>query len=195
MPNPNNPTPLDPGYPLFNTNGASPDSIFADSTLYDLNYAIDNCSQHLLPPDVGASYTSSAIVAVDQYTIAQPEPTLAYTSVIPPLMPPNDTGGISFPSSPRLSSGHSPTSSSGGSSPPGAICPRESTRRVAKRQMNTLAARRYRKRRLDRINELEAEVEIVKRERDEWRVKASKLEGEASALKSLLESKKVKKET
>ncbi|KAK1148371.1 hypothetical protein N8T08_010182 [Aspergillus melleus] len=80
-------------------------------------------------------------------------------------------------------------------SPPANMCPKEPSRRVAKRQMNTMAARRYRQRRLDRMNELEAELEAVKREREEWRVKASKLEGEASALKRLLESQKIKKET
>jgi hypothetical protein len=74
-------------------------------------------------------------------------------------------------------------SSSGGSSP------KESSNRVYKRQLNTLAARRYRQRRVDRMNQLEEELEKVKRERDELKMRVSKLEGETEALRGLLKNK------
>ncbi|KAJ5431214.1 hypothetical protein N7445_008946, partial [Penicillium cf. griseofulvum] len=58
--------------------------------------------------------------------------------------------------------------------------------RVEKRKLNTLAARRCRQRRVDRMKELEAELEKVRKERDDWRLRCSKLEGETDALKGLL---------
>lgn len=68
--------------------------------------------------------------------------------------------------------------------------PKESSNRVSKRQLNTMAARRYRQRRVDRMNQLEAELEQVKRERDELKMRVSKLEGETDALRGLLKTKK-----
>jgi cell division protein FtsB len=53
-----------------------------------------------------------------------------------------------------------------------------------------MAARRYRQRRLDRMTQLEEELEAVKRERDELKMRVSKLEGETDALRSMLKEKK-----
>ncbi|KAJ5098175.1 hypothetical protein N7532_005176, partial [Penicillium argentinense] len=61
--------------------------------------------------------------------------------------------------------------------------------RVEKRRLNTLAARRCRQRRVDRMKSLEDELKSVRRERDELRLKVSKLEGETDALKGLLTRK------
>lgn len=61
--------------------------------------------------------------------------------------------------------------------------------RVEKRRLNTLAARRCRQRRVDRMKNLEDELESMRRERDELRLKVSKLEGETQALKGLLTRK------
>ncbi|KAJ5295531.1 hypothetical protein N7508_010352, partial [Penicillium antarcticum] len=61
--------------------------------------------------------------------------------------------------------------------------------RVEKRRLNTLAARRCRQRRVDRMKDLEAELEKVRQERDDLRLKCSKLEGETDALKGLLTRK------
>lgn len=58
--------------------------------------------------------------------------------------------------------------------------------RVEKRRLNTLAAQRCRQRRIDRMKSLEDELESVRRERDELRLRVSKLEGETEALKGLL---------
>jgi cell division protein FtsB len=66
---------------------------------------------------------------------------------------------------------------------------KETPNRVSKRQLNTLAARRYRQRRVDRMNELEAELEKVKRERDELKMRVSKLEGETEALRGLVKNR------
>lgn len=58
--------------------------------------------------------------------------------------------------------------------------------RVEKRRLNTLAARRCRQRRVDQTKNLENELELMRKERDELRLKVSKLEGETAALKGLL---------
>jgi hypothetical protein len=61
--------------------------------------------------------------------------------------------------------------------------------RIEKRESNTLAARRYRQRRVDQMKNLEMELEKIKRERDELRIRVSKLEGETEALRSLVPRK------
>ena len=65
----------------------------------------------------------------------------------------------------------------------------ESVIRVEKRRQNTLAARRYRQKRVDQMSGLEAELKEAKAERDEWKVRCAKLEGEVEALRALLRSK------
>ncbi|KAL4935321.1 hypothetical protein BDV06DRAFT_217520 [Aspergillus oleicola] len=68
--------------------------------------------------------------------------------------------------------------------------PKENPSRITKRQLNTMAARRYRQRRLDRMAQLEEELEAVKLERDELKMRVSKLEGETEALRSMVKEKK-----
>ncbi|PWY85925.1 hypothetical protein BO70DRAFT_395058 [Aspergillus heteromorphus CBS 117.55] len=83
---------------------------------------------------------------------------------------------------PSISSSTSPFVTTSRAEP----APKEPPNRVKKRELNTLAARRYRQRRLDRMSELEAELEAVKRERDELKMRVSKLEGETDALRSMV---------
>ncbi|PYI06529.1 hypothetical protein BO78DRAFT_469909 [Aspergillus sclerotiicarbonarius CBS 121057] len=68
--------------------------------------------------------------------------------------------------------------------------PKEAPNRVKKRELNTIAARRYRQRRVDRMNQLEEELEAIKRERDELKMRVSKLEGETEALRSMMKGQK-----
>lgn len=92
---------------------------------------------------------------------------------------------------------HSPTSQIPGSvstSSPATsqgddILGQSSSSRVEKRRLNTLAARRCRQRRVDRMKTLEDELEKVRKERDELRLRVSKMEGETEALKGLLTRK------
>ena len=67
--------------------------------------------------------------------------------------------------------------------------PAEPPTKVEKRRDNTLAARRYRQKRVDQMSGLEAELKEAKAERDEWKVRCAKLEGEVEALRALLRSK------
>ena len=70
------------------------------------------------------------------------------------------------------------------SSPPG----QESSSRIEKRRANTLAARRYRQKRVDQMSTLEAELKEIKAERDELKVRNARLEGEVETLRALLRS-------
>ncbi len=61
-----------------------------------------------------------------------------------------------------------------------------SNSRIEKRKLNTLSARRYRQRRLDRMSELEAELRETRRERDQLKLRVAKLEGETEVLREML---------
>lgn len=55
-----------------------------------------------------------------------------------------------------------------------------------KRHRNTLAARKYRQKRLDRIKELEDALEDVTRDRDDLRIRLARQEAETEALKTMM---------
>ncbi|KAK4238514.1 hypothetical protein C8A03DRAFT_43745 [Achaetomium macrosporum] len=61
---------------------------------------------------------------------------------------------------------------------------------VLRRQRNNLAAKRYRQKKIDRIEELEKEVEQVKLERDELRIRLARQEAEVAALREMLQMQK-----
>lgn len=58
---------------------------------------------------------------------------------------------------------------------------------VIKRQRNTIAARKYRQKRLDRIKELEDALEAMTKERDDYRLKLARQEAETAALKEMMQ--------
>lgn len=60
---------------------------------------------------------------------------------------------------------------------------------VERRRNNTLAARRYRQKRLDHIEELETALASTSQERDDLKVKVARLEGELAGLRELLKAK------
>jgi len=66
----------------------------------------------------------------------------------------------------------------------------EPSSRVEKRKANTLAARRYRQKRVDQMTTLESELKEVKAERDDLKVRNARLEGEVETLRALLRSQK-----
>ncbi|KAM7183927.1 hypothetical protein V8F20_012426, partial [Naviculisporaceae sp. PSN 640] len=57
---------------------------------------------------------------------------------------------------------------------------------IVKRQRNNIAAKKYRQKKIDRIEELEAEVDEIKKERDELRIQLAKREAETAALREML---------
>ena len=60
---------------------------------------------------------------------------------------------------------------------------------LVKRHRNNIAAKKYRQKKVDRIKELEDEVDHVKRERDELRIKLARQEAETAALREMLAGK------
>ncbi|KAF7891631.1 hypothetical protein EAF00_007933 [Botryotinia globosa] len=104
---------------------------------------------------------------------------------------------VSTDQSSPTSSNPKSTSSPTHSSPPSPPSPKTQTptsssstvSRVEKRKLNTLAARRYRQKRVDQMSSLQAALKEVERERDALKVRVAKLEGETDILKSLLSKK------
>ncbi|TID27572.1 Cross-pathway control protein 1 [Venturia nashicola] len=58
--------------------------------------------------------------------------------------------------------------------------------RIEKRQRNNVAARKYRQKRIDRIEELEAALSRMTKERDDLRIKAARSDAEIQLLKDML---------
>ncbi|KAI1807817.1 hypothetical protein F4811DRAFT_549580 [Daldinia bambusicola] len=98
-------------------------------------------------------------------------------SVSPPTMPESSSGPASHYSAKAKSQ-----------SPP--VDPAT----ALKRQRNNAAARKYRQKRIDRINELETELRSVKEERDDLRLRLARQEAETAALRSMLQMNSGKSE-
>ena len=81
----------------------------------------------------------------------------------------------------------SPTQTSSSSSPKRPYQDRDADEdRLLKRQRNNVAARKYRQKKVDRIKELEEEVDDIKRERDDLRIRLARQEAETAALREML---------
>lgn len=97
----------------------------------------------------------------------------------------------------QLKTHGSPSSSGSGSSkrkhtdsPPPDLDPdSEEAQVVIKRQRNTMAARKYRQKRLDRISDLESALGEVCSERDELKLQLARREAEVEALREMLSRK------
>lgn len=53
-----------------------------------------------------------------------------------------------------------------------------------------MAARRYRQKRVEQMSTLESELKDVKAERDDFKVRCARLEGEVETLRALLQTRK-----
>ncbi|KAF2437751.1 hypothetical protein P171DRAFT_373025, partial [Karstenula rhodostoma CBS 690.94] len=62
--------------------------------------------------------------------------------------------------------------------------------RVEKRKANTMAARRYRQKRVDQMSTLESQLKDTQTERDALKFRCARLEGEVETLRALLAAKK-----
>lgn len=60
------------------------------------------------------------------------------------------------------------------------------TDKILRRQRNTIAARKYRQKKVDRIDELESMLKEMTRERDDLRIRLARQEAETEALKSVM---------
>ncbi|KAJ5558908.1 hypothetical protein N7461_002880 [Penicillium sp. DV-2018c] len=150
------------------------------------------------PTPFPAGYDGGDVPVLDfgygsAFTSLSDSGSLEYQNYFPASIAPssaNSQDGRSHPSpvsqfpAPVSTSFPSPATSNGDD-----VLGRVDSSRVEKRKLNTLAARRCRQRRVDRMKELEDELEKVRKERDELRLRCSKLEGETDALKGLLTRK------
>ncbi|KAJ4184820.1 hypothetical protein NW755_008732 [Fusarium falciforme] len=114
----------------------------------------------------------------------------------PPLAPPTTTSNNKSPSIPGTStfslhpSPAASSSSGSSSSHKRKSSPEDESATVAlKRQRNTLAARKYRQKRLDRISELEAALAAMTSERDDMRLQLARREAEIDTLREMLSKK------
>ncbi|KAK7733020.1 hypothetical protein SLS53_008349 [Cytospora paraplurivora] len=67
--------------------------------------------------------------------------------------------------------------------------PQEDPDTVLKRQRNTIAARKYRQKRLDRVKELEDALESMTQERDDLKLRLARQEAETAALREMMKMK------
>jgi Basic region leucine zipper len=67
--------------------------------------------------------------------------------------------------------------------------PNKSNSRIEKRRANTLAARRYRQKRLDQVAELESALKETQLERDALKVQLARLQGETELLRDLVRNR------
>ena len=80
----------------------------------------------------------------------------------------------------------SPTAASTAHYPPIYLEEEDPEDKVVKRQRNTMAARKYRQKKVDRMSELEKSLEDVSKERDELRIQLARREAEVEALREML---------
>lgn len=115
---------------------------------------------------------------------------LLTNSPLPTLFPP---GQSCFPvklNSPGSSSSASEGSSGSGKRKHPADEEDVEADKALKRQRNTMAARKYRQKRLDRISELEKALDERTDERDDLRLQLARREAEVAALREMLAAKK-----
>lgn len=125
-------------------------------------------SGHALDSSAVSGFDASSTSAISE----DASPQDSTTALIP---------GLSMSDNKRTSKKRSHAASSGASTPADA-----DAELSLKRQRNNIAAKKYRQKRIDRIEELESEVEAVKRERDELRIKLARQEAETAALREML---------
>jgi len=83
-----------------------------------------------------------------------------------------------------------PSSTTGSKSPSKSLnSTNNNPSKVHKRTLNTLAARRYRQKRVDQVSSLESALKETEAERDELKIRVARLEGEVQVLRGLMGSK------
>ncbi|KAK3988434.1 hypothetical protein QBC44DRAFT_382374 [Cladorrhinum sp. PSN332] len=113
---------------------------------------------------------------------------LISANLIPGLKLPTPAPSVS-PSVPKPKGrpGRKPTKKRPRSSSPDEADEEEDPDVIDKRQRNNLAAKRYRQKKVDRIEELEGEVKEVSKERDELKLEVARKDAEIKALREMLE--------
>lgn len=108
----------------------------------------------------------------------------AISAAVPIATATNTSSGSKSPASSLSDYSPRPVGASGAGRQPAK--PQDDPDVVLKRQRNTIAARKYRQKRLDRIQELEDALESVTRERDDLKLRLARQEAETAALKEMM---------
>lgn len=111
--------------------------------------------------------------------------TLTPTTAAPPDLP-NSRASSPSSDSPGGGGGSSSRAGAGRTSKRDVV---EDPDVVVKRQRNTIAARKYRQKRLDRIQELEDALKAMTGERDDLRLRLARQEAETAALREMMQLK------
>ncbi|CAI6337560.1 unnamed protein product [Periconia digitata] len=144
--------------------------------------ALSSCSN--LIPFSGDGLTYPLVTSDALGTTLAPVTDLQYDSTLTHAMAPGPSTSGSSSTSSRKS--QSPKMSSTKSS--NANSPLVETARIEKRKANTMAARRYRQKRVDQMSGLEAQLKETQSERDDLKVRCARLEGEVETLRALLKA-------
>lgn len=158
----------------------------------------------LVPPPPQQSNTTDTTPAQDhRQQQEQQQQQLEHLTLNPPQPSSSSTlGPTPTPTTEPRSHASSPSSDSPSNSRAGAgrAATSSSSKRdaedpevVVKRQRNTIAARKYRQKRLDRIQELEDALKAMTRERDELRLRLARQEAETAALREMMQMKQTGK--
>lgn len=114
------------------------------------------------------------------------------TNTLRPLTHPSDLPNVTPASSSAATSAPahaSPTSSSSSKRKADSTPAGDDAETTLKRQRNTMAARKYRQKRLDRVADLEKALGEVSGERDELKLQLARREAEVEALRDMLARK------
>ncbi|RGP79004.1 gaf domain nucleotide-binding [Fusarium longipes] len=171
------------------------------------NIDSDGLFDNIMVPDLNVLDTQSSLDVAGDGFLEQEQPLLTVnstlieqpsTSTSSTPNPPSTTTTNKSPSSTSAIPGTSTfslhpspsASSSSSSSRKRKSSPEEEDSAVTlKRQRNTLAARKYRQKRLDRISELEEALAAMTNERDDMRLQLARREAEVDALREMLGKK------
>ncbi|KAJ3497911.1 hypothetical protein NLG97_g1538 [Lecanicillium saksenae] len=166
---------IGPGYTPaeFFVNGDEPYVLASDYTILP-----QPTQQHLVVPQLSGTLESAADLL-----------SLSSGAAVPETLPSN---GVS-----TYKSHGSPTSTTSGSSRRKGRLPtpveqdpgEEDYQVVIKRQRNTMAARKYRQKRLDRISDLERSLSDMTDQRDALKLQLARKEAEVDALREMLSRK------
>ncbi|KAF4970975.1 hypothetical protein FSARC_2078 [Fusarium sarcochroum] len=159
------------------------DGLFDQIMIPDMNVNLDTQQQL----DIGDGFFSQ-----EQPLLTVNSSPLEQTSTSSTPHPTTNTNkspsASSIPGTSTFSLHPSPSSSSGSSRKRKSPEDEDSAANI-KRQRNTLAARKYRQKRLDRITELEDALASMTNERDDMRLQLARREAEVDALREMLGKK------
>jgi hypothetical protein len=166
------------------------DGLFDNIMIPDLN-VLDTQSSLDVAGD-GFLTQEQPLLTVNSTPIEQPSTSTSSTPHPPSTTTSNKspTSTSAIPGTSTFSLHPSPSSSSSSSSRKRKSSPEaEDSAVTLKRQRNTLAARKYRQKRLDRISELEEALAAMTKDRDDMRLQLARREAEVDALREMLPKK------